>query len=47
MVSSSEDFAAALKVAKVFLEPSNCEHHATLRKSHQPCKIGTSRGWKL
>ena len=37
--SDSEDFAVALKVAESFLEPSNCEHHAILRKAHHLCKI--------
>jgi len=27
----------ALKVAESFLEPSNCEHHAILRKAHHLC----------
>jgi hypothetical protein len=35
----SEDFAVALKVAESFFEPSNCDHHAILRKAHHLCKI--------
>jgi hypothetical protein len=39
-MSSSEDFAVALKIAKIVFEPSNFEHHAILRKAHHLCKIG-------